>query len=465
MIKERDFQRNAGGDACCMKGQKREGYLFDLYFPPLGQRIMKTSLAVFICLMVYWLRGYRGVEMPAEACITAIICMQPYVQDTAVYARDRFAGSLTGAFWGLMFLLLLLVFPALGKTPLALYPLMGVGVLISLYSAVVMRRPDISAQAAIVFICVVIAYPEIDAPLHQAVRRMIDVLVGTAAAIGVNVLRLPRIKRRDRLFFVRTRDLVPDQLAQMHSAVLFRLNYLFSDGAKICLMSEHAPAFLLSQLGSARVNVPVIVMDGAAIYDAQENEYLSVETMPASSSAWLMERLKERDASYFVYTVHNHRTCIFHQGKLSKGENLVYERMKRSPYRHYLAGDSFVPEEIVYIKVIAATMEIDGILVSLHDALPRWGLRAAVRAQAGLPGSGSLYFYSADATQERAEEKLLRMLREKEPGLQPMEVFSTTGYRTEHDAVHLVHQLGKSYEPLALSAWLEERKNRRGSAK
>ncbi|MBR4538900.1 MAG: FUSC family protein [Clostridia bacterium] len=448
-----------------MKEQSREGYIFDWYFPPLGQRIVKTSAAVLICLMFYWLRGYRGGEMPAEACITAIICMQPYVHDTAAYARDRFIGSLIGAFWGLMFLLLLLIFPVLGKTPLLLYPLMGVGVLISLYSAVVMRRPDTSGQAAIVFICVVIAYPEIDAPLQQAFHRMLDVLVGTAAAIGVNVLRLPREKRRDRLFFARTRDIVPDQLAQMHSAVLFRLNYLFNDGAKICLMSEHAPAFLLSQLGNAKVNVPLIVMDGAGIYDAQKNEYLSVETLPPASSAWLMERLNELHASYFIYTVHNHRTCIFHQGKLSKGENLVYERMKRSPYRHYLEGDSFEPGEIVYIKVIAATVETDSILVSLYDSLPHRGLRAAMRAQAGLPGSGSLYFYSANATMERAEEKLLRMLREKEPELQPVEVFSNTGYRTEHDAVHLVHQLGKSYEPLALSAWLERWRNRRSGLK
>ena len=448
-----------------MKEQKRKGYIFNWYFPPLGQRIMKTSLAVFICLMFYWLRGYRGGEMPAEACITAIICMQPYVHDTAVYALDRLIGSLIGAFWGLMLLLLLLIFPALGKTPLLLYPLMAVGVLISLYSAVVMRRPDTSGQAAIVFICVVIAYPEIDAPLQQAFHRMLDVLVGTAAAISVNVLRLPRGKRRNRLFFVRTRDIVPDQLAQMHSAVLFRLNYLFNDGAKICLMSEHAPAFLLSQLGNARVNVPLIVMDGAGIYDAQENEYLAVETLPSASSAWLMERLKEQRASYFIYTVHNHRTCIFHQGRLSKGENLVYERMKRSPYRHYLEGDSFAPEEIVYVKVIAATVETDAILAALHDALPRWGLRAVMRAQAGLPGSASLYFYSADATMERAEEKLLGLLREKEPDLQPVEVFSATGYRTDHDAVHLVQELGKTYEPVAIAALLEKWRNRHSTLK
>ncbi len=446
-----------------MQENRPKGSLLDWYFPPLGQRIVKTSLAVLLCLLFYWVRGYRGGEMPAEACITAIICMQPYVQDTAVYALDRFVGSLNGAFWGLMFLLLLLVFPILGKTPLVLYPLMGVGVLISLYSAVAMRRPDTSAQAAIVFICVVIAYPEIDAPLQQALHRMLDVLVGTAAAIGVNVLRLPRAKRRDRLFFVRTRDLVPDQLAQMHSAVLFRLSYLFNDGAKICLMSEHAPAFLLSQLGGAKVNVPVIVMDGAAIYDPRENEYLSVETVPGASSAWLMGRLTELRASYFIYTVHNHRTCIFHQGKMRKGENLVYERMKRSPYRHYLEGDSFVPEEIVYIKVIAATVEISAILAAVGDALPHWGLRAAVRAQAGLPGSSSLYFYSAEAAMEKAEEKLLRLLREKDPGLKPVEVFSNTGFATEHDAVHLVHRLAKGYEPLAVTAWLEEWKNRQSA--
>ena len=435
-----------------MKAKDKQGHIFDWYFPPLGQRIVKTSIAVFLCLMFYTLRGYKGGEMPAEAAITAIICMQPYVQDSAVYARDRFTGTLIGAFWGLIFLLVLLILPILGKTPFVLYPLMGLGILVSLYTAVVMRRPDTSGQAAIVFICVVIAYPEIDAPLQQAFQRFFDVLVGTAAAISVNVVRLPREKRRDRLFFVRTKDLVPDQFSQINSAVLFRLNYLYNDGAKICLMSEHAPAFFLSQMGAAKVNVPLIVMDGAAIYDPNENEYLHTETIPPASTAWLTDRLHEQHANYFIYTVHNDQTCIFHHGKLSKGENLVYQHMRRSPYRNYLEDDSYIPEKIVYIKVIAATMEVDGILVALHDALPKWNLRAAVRAQAGLPGSSSLYFYSADATMERAEEKLLYLLRNEKEPLQPMEVFSSTGYRTEHDAVHIVHQLGKNYEPLKITS-------------
>ena len=127
--------------------------------PHIGQRILKTSIAVFLCLLVYRLRGYQGQDMPTEAAITAIICMQPYVRDSREYALNRLTGTLIGAAWGLLFLLLLLLFPVLGTNAVLLYALMALGVLVALYTAVLLRKPDVSGLAAIVFICVVIAFP------------------------------------------------------------------------------------------------------------------------------------------------------------------------------------------------------------------------------------------------------------------------------------------------------------------
>ena len=89
-----------------LKKNKRQFYL-----PHIGQRIVKTSVAVFLTLLVYYLRGYRGADMPAEAAITAIICMQPYARDSRAFAVSRFIGTFIGAAWGLGFLLLMLVFP------------------------------------------------------------------------------------------------------------------------------------------------------------------------------------------------------------------------------------------------------------------------------------------------------------------------------------------------------------------
>ena len=68
-----------------------------LHLPHVGQRILKTTLAVFLCLLIYALRGFEGQDMPTEAAITAIICMQPYVQEAKTYALNRAVGSdLTG---------------------------------------------------------------------------------------------------------------------------------------------------------------------------------------------------------------------------------------------------------------------------------------------------------------------------------------------------------------------------------
>ena len=156
-------------------------------FPHFGQRILKTGIAVFLCLLIYYLRGYRGQDMPTEAAITAIVCMQPYVRDTRTYAVNRMAGTLIGAFWGLALLFALLIFPALAQHMPLIHAFMAIGVMLSIYSAVLIRKPDASGLAAIVFLCVVIAFPEIEQPLHNTFLRITGVLLGTLIAVAVNV--------------------------------------------------------------------------------------------------------------------------------------------------------------------------------------------------------------------------------------------------------------------------------------
>ena len=119
-----------------------------LHLPHVGQRILKTTLAVFLCLLIYALRGFEGQDMPTEAAITAIICMQPYVQEAKTYALNRAVGTLIGAVWGLLLFLLLTVCPALGQNRVVLYALMAAGVLAALYSTVLVRMPTAASPAS-----------------------------------------------------------------------------------------------------------------------------------------------------------------------------------------------------------------------------------------------------------------------------------------------------------------------------
>ncbi|MBR2702714.1 MAG: FUSC family protein [Oscillospiraceae bacterium] len=431
------------------------------HLPHVGQRITKTTVAVFLCLIIYYLRGYQGESMPTEAMITAIICMQPYVRDSRDYALNRLAGTLIGAGWGLLFLLLLLVFPSMGSNMPLLYARMALGVLVSLYTAVAVRKPDTASLAAIVFLCVVISFPDIEDPLRQASLRIFDVFIGTLVAIGVNVFRLPREKKRDQVFFVRTKDLVPDRFTPLPAAAMFRLNYLYDDGARICLMTEHAPAFFMLQMNATKLNTPLIVMDGAAIYDADRNVFLKAETLNPEDTDRILARLRQLNIGCFIYTVHADKTCIFHVGEIRDPEKTVYERMKRSPYRDYLDGEIFEPEEVVYIKVIDTDVSIRETEYHLRGSIPKGRLRSVIRPQAGAPGISGLYIYAHTATMEQAEKRLMQMLKEENEALVPVDIRLRTPYRTETDAMQLLHTIGNCYEPVRL---LPRRRQHRKSA-
>ena len=419
--------------------------------PRIGQRIMKTSLAVFLCLLVCWLRGLSGMNMTAEAAITAIICMQPYVKDTRQFALNRFLGTLIGSAWGLLFLLMLARFPALGSNRIVLYALMAFGVMLSLYSAVLFKQQDASSLAAIVFICIVIAFPDIDQPLVQAMNRFIDVLIGMGIAILVNVFRLPRTKNRNYVFFLRTKDLVPDRFSRIGNSVQFRLNYLYNDGARICLMSEHAPAFFVSQMSMTKVNTPLIVMDGAAIYDINENRYLYTETIPTDVSVSLRAKMDRLNLGYFIYTVHRDKTCVFHHGgELTEREKTLINQMKRSPYRSYLEGEIYDPKEVVYYKIMDTQIRIAEILEQLSEdseADVRF-LRPTIRPQQNSPGTYALYLYSDKASPENAEDRLMEMLHEENPSLTAKEVFLPHRFRSDRDAIHVLHEVERYYEPI-----------------
>jgi hypothetical protein len=315
---------------------------------------------------------------------------------------------------------------------------------------VLVHRPDTSAQAAIVFICVVIAFPEIEAPLQQALERFTGVLLGTCTSIAVNVFRLPRDKERGYVYFVKIADLVPDRFSHLPAAARFRLNYLYDDGAKICLMSEHAPAFFTLTMSQTMLSVPFIVMGGAAIYDANENSYLKAETLDPWEAARLREHLDALGLGYFIYTVHNNKICIFHQGKMHEQERKIYERMKRSPYRSYLEGEIYQANEIVYLKIIDETEKIVVLEKKLESFLAGRKLRVVVRPQQSAPGVSGLYIYADTATFPQAEARLMEILRRKDPALKPREVFLRTPYRSEHDAMVLLHRLGNLYEPLKI---------------
>ena len=205
-------------------------------------------------------------------------------------------------------------------------------------------------------------------------------------------------------------------------------------------MSSHAPAFNASE----DYTVPMIVMDGAAIFDARENTYLSTTPLNPASCRWLVKALE--DCNYFIYMVHKDRNCIYHHGALTERERTVYQHLRRSPYRYYLDDDHYAVADVVYIKIVTTKDEAERIQRRVQPMLEKMKLRSVIRRQAGLEDGYSLYFYAAHADLEHAQAHLMRIISLEEK-VAP----------TEHDPIRLFRKVKNEYEPDVVTEWAKKR--------
>lgn len=416
--------------------------------PHLGQRILKTAMAVFLCMMAYILRGYHG--SPIESCVAAIICMQPYRTDSKKASLNRITGTFMGAFWGLLFLLLMLQFPILASNMILVYFIMAIGVILSIYSSVLFRQFDSASLTAIVFICVVGMFPDIQNPLDQTITRLINTLTGALIASAVNSFQLPRRKHDDYIFFIRLQDLVSDRFAHVSSNIHVILNRLFDDGAQICLTSHYAPALLMSQMGMMNVNLPVIVMDGVAMYDIPEGQYINVIPIPNEDAHDLCTLLRNMDLGFRLYSIRNHSMMIYMYGEMNEGEKMEFDLMKRSPYRNYVEGEYNDEDRICFLRLMEKDDVITRLQKKLKYEIDHTKVRMSRQPQPRMPGYSGLYFFHADATIDNQKEYLLGMEEEKRSQkLVPVDILAAKdAYTSEGDAIHLLHQVRKIYEPV-----------------
>ena len=439
-----------------MKLEKTHVFTHHFTLPPLGMRIIKTAIAVFLCMMIYVLRGYQGLVI--HSSIAAIICMQPYARDSKTSAINRILGTLIGAFWGLLYLFFFNSQPWMVDHMLLLYACMAVGVILCLYTCVLTHTHSSAGLAAIVFLCVIITYPDVDAPVVQTLDRCADTIIGAIVGNLVNAFHLPRRKHPETVFFLRLQDLVEDRYSHVSPRVLIELNRLYDEGARICLESKWAPAFLISQMGCVNINMPIIVLDGAAVYDIRDNTFLEVREIAKQDAAYLCHYLQSRDLGYLVFAIRNDSMLFFRQGERNPADEQEYQIMRRSPYRNYLEGNYHEEDHIAAIRVMIPDDQLADFEKNLQaDQVIHVRFRVTKRVQPRVRGYTAFYFMNKTVSMEAMEGHILDHMPMEgglsREALRPIHIlpYSVEHYKkknsVERNALMILQKLKNLYEP------------------
>lgn len=152
------------------------------YLP--GMRIIKTGLALLLGLLVYGI--FPNLDA-ATIAIAAIVCLQQNIQTTWKSSYNRALGTTVSGIYAYVFIQIFIYWLGVDTHSVWFLVLVALAVMVQMQLFVLWEKPGAVAISAIVFLVICFS-GYMDEPLQYTFYRVIDTLIGIAAAMFVDWL-------------------------------------------------------------------------------------------------------------------------------------------------------------------------------------------------------------------------------------------------------------------------------------
>ena len=308
--------------------------------PPIGMRIIKSSIGVLLGFIIYLIRGRQGA--PFYTALSVLWCMQPYTSNAKANAIQRTIGTFIGAFFGLIVILIEFYLLPLDNE-LIRYILISILIIPVIYTTVIINKKNASYFSCVVYLSIVVNHLTDTNPYLFVINRILDTMIGIILALIINTARIPRKKNKNVLFVSELDKVLLNMQSTLTPYSKIELNKMLDDGAKFTIETMRTPAALLEALKDIRIKLPVVTMDGAMLFDIKNNRCLKLYKMSYLESKDLINLFNDRDLHCFVNVVVEDSVLIYYGPErygaaylmtIDKSEKIdeIYEELKLKGY-------------------------------------------------------------------------------------------------------------------------------------
>lgn len=336
-----------------MKGNK---YYHKFKFH-IGKRIIKTTAAVYICFLIYQLRGQY--DIPFYSAIAAVLCMQTSTQNSGRMAKERIQGTLIGAFYGVI--ILILARNHVLKEWI-LFLVMALCMIPIIQTSIHIKRASTAAISCVVFLSIAASYGSNASIWLITLDRIADTLIGIAVALFINSIKIPRRPRKNILFVLDIDHDDGKKRVPMSEYSKKEMSRMINDGANITISTEYSPAAIWEYLSDIDLQLPVIAMNGSVLYDLPECKYIRTYSLSSGISKKLVNILEENEIGYFVHSIIHDMLLIYVSEFRHMCMQDKYRKLRSSPYRNYIYGKLPDNQRAVYFYILDRVDVIDGFL-------------------------------------------------------------------------------------------------------
>ncbi|MBQ0000425.1 MAG: HAD hydrolase family protein, partial [Clostridiales bacterium] len=370
------------------------------HIPRIGKRIVKSAIGVWLCYLIHKLRNGSGIIFYSQLAV--LWCIQPYVKDSLKNGIQRTVGTLIGAFYGLIVIFIsVYCFPAFFRMELCYGTLIAVSVLMVLYTTVVLNKKSASYFSTVVLLSIVVNHIGDSNPFLFVWNRVLDTMIGIVLGVGINMFRIPRKKRKDILFISGIDETLLDEKEMISPYSKIELNRMLDEGANFTVSTMRTPASVIDALDGIHWKLPLIVMDGAALFDMKERIFLKTVKMERKLCGEIRGFLAKWNQNYFMNIVIDGVLVISCPDISTDTEKSIYNTLRKSPYRNFVRKDLSEDGDLLYFMCIGEKAKMDLLYEDLQNQTYYTKLKTLYYPSTYYPGQMYLKIYDQNATKDQ----------------------------------------------------------------
>ena len=405
--------------------------------PPVGNRIIKSAVGVLLCWCVYLLRGRTGI--PFYSMLAALWCIQPYINKTMSMALQRTIGTFIGAAFGLITIVLEIYAFNIYDQPLG-FLVVALMIIPVIYTTVLIKRPNASYFSCVVFLSITVIHMTDENPFMFVLNRVLDTFIGIAVGMIVNSARLPRRRITNTLFTAELDDMLSPISEQLTPFSKVEINRMLSEGLKFTLVTMRTPASLMDIVSDVELKLPVVVMNGAALYDFRNNSYIKAYIISGDTCIKVRNSISNAGMNVFTNALCDDSLVIYYDRLENEAEKAIFTSLKKSPYRNYINRKPNPEDRVIYLMTVDNSEKIAKLYEQLIHSEVGHLLKIITYPSQDYPGHSYIKIYNKNAGKRHMTEILCR-----EYGIEKCSAIASNGSRSMNS---IARNLKRSFEPL-----------------
>lgn len=150
-----------------------------------------------------------------------------------------------------------------------------------------------------------------------------------------------------------------NEKAKLSSKSTHLINKILSKNINFTIATARTPATVTDILNDINLSLPVIVMNGCAIYDIKENTYLFNNKLNPSLAKIIKEKIITLNISPFIYTLQNNHIFVYYNTLEHIFQQEFYNQRKISPFKTFVNKNLTNYNNILYFTILDCKTKIE----------------------------------------------------------------------------------------------------------